>query len=78
MPKNYYNITHWKAAVEILKEHPKTTARELKDLIEVPTKVIAENIKTDYHKLKREENIKNRVAFYRMLEHGRKEKTASA
>ena len=64
MPKNYYNITHWKAAVEILTAVPQTTSRELKQKLGVVNKAIAERIKTDFGAIQKH-TVEKRLDDYR-------------
>lgn len=55
--KNFYNITHWKIAVELLQASNKTTLEDIMEKAFV-TKVIARRLKRDYQALKRAKAFK--------------------
>jgi len=63
MPKNLYNITHWKKAAEVLTAMPQTTARELKYILGT-TAVIAQKIKTDFINIQKQ-TVSRRIVEYR-------------
>lgn len=71
MPKNYYNITHWRRASAILSADKDMSARALSKEIKTTT-VIAERIKTDFNKIQARD-FAQRVKNIRPLKFSREE-----
>lgn len=61
MPKNYYNVTHWKKTLALLNENPDYSYKEISQKIGV-LYAIAKRMKTDFNKIQQrdfDERVKN-------------------
>lgn len=52
-----HTIIHWKKSVDILSKHPKTSAQELAELLDLDA-VITSRLKTSFHRFKRNQTMK--------------------